>query len=277
MIRFLFIIFLSVVSGVLGAQPLVGYYLGSRSEMSKGKPYKLIEEDSEVLIKGMSTVPFKVKKEFNSFGNIVSSISFNSSGGKTAETSWEYLDGKRLSRKHHRSFANLAGWREEIVIIDYDENTNFPTKIEFSKEGSMVQWALLFVDTLGKIELSKVYASSGAHIFTEKLIYLEQSNMIRVMVHRANGQFYGSWTYPIDPNKEFNVESVSRQYYPNGDIMVETLTNAAKGDQAYFYEYEYDSQGNWLVKKTYQVNLGKNNSIRNKKIENRVTRKISYH
>ena len=59
--------------------------------------------------------------------------------------------------------------------------------------------------------------------------------------------------------------------------MVETLTHAVKGDQAYYYEYQYDNDNNWVVKETYQVKLGRNNKIRNKKLENRVTRKITYY
>jgi hypothetical protein len=277
MIRFTLSIILSIVTLGSYAQPLVSYYIGSRSEASRGQYFKTIEESSEVIIKGVAPIPYKVVKEFNPQGNIVSSISYNSAGGKTAETRWEYIDGVRLLKKHHRYFANIAGWREEVVNVEYDQDNMLPKKIELLKEGKVFQSAALTSDTLGRIEVAEVYGSTGAHITTEKLLYIVQSNMIRVMVYRANGQFHGSWTYPIDPNKEFNFESVSRQYYPNGDVMVETLYNSMQGDQAYYYDYNYDSQGNWIVKETYQVTLGRNNSIRNKKIEHRITRNITYY
>ena len=65
-------------------------------------------------------------------------------------------------------------------------------------------------------------------------------------------------------------------FYPNGDVRIETLPDASKGDQGYYYEYDYDSQGNWITKETYQVKLGKDNKVSKKKLEHRITRKITY-
>jgi hypothetical protein len=170
----------------------------------------------------------------------------------------------------------MIGWREEIVKIEYNPETQVPEKITVEREGKLLQRATVEIDTMGKIEMVQVFNSSGAYSFIEKLIYLQSANIIRVLVYRPNNQFYGTWSYPIDPNKEFNVSAVSQEKYDNGDIRLETLTDASKGDQAYYYEYEYDSQGNWIIKDTYQVNLGKNNKIKKKKLEHRITRKITY-
>jgi hypothetical protein len=170
----------------------------------------------------------------------------------------------------------MAGWNEEEVKIEWDETTKLPQKISALKNGEVWQWALTTVDTLGRIESAKVFSSSGAHIFSERLMYIEPSNMIKVMVFKANGLFSSTSSYPIDPSKEFSFESVSQEYYPNGDIMIDTLEGSGKGDQGYYYEYEYDDQGNWIEKRTFQATLGKNNKIKNKNLENRVIRKISY-
>lgn len=256
---------------------MVGYYFSGPLETNRGRYFARIEEISEIKIKGINTIPFRVVKEFNTQGRIVSSVTFNSVGGRTVETYWRYINDLKFSYKKHRSFANIVGWREEEVIIEYDEQTLSPQKIELKKDGVTIQKATLNLDSLGRIESAWVFDGSGRDIFTERVIYLPQSNMIRVMVYRANGQFFSTSSYPLDPSKEFTSTSVYREYYPNGDVKIETLASASKGDQAYYYEYQYDSQGNWVVRDTYQVNLGKNNSIRKKVLEYRVTRTITYH
>jgi hypothetical protein len=259
------------------AQPMVSYFLTPQSEASRGRLFKYIEEKSEILIKGLNNAPNRVEKHFNGNGLITSCISYNSAGGKTSEIVWEYANEKNLTRKFQRSFTNMRGWSEEEVILNWDTDFITPSKIEVFKNGEKWQWAVMTADNSRKIESAKVINSTGAHIFTERFVYIEASNMIKVMVYRANGVFVSTASYPIDPKRGFSFESVKREYYPNGDVMIETLKDAVKGDQAYSYEYEYDPQGNWIEKRTYQVKLGKNNRIRDKRIENRTTRKISYY
>jgi hypothetical protein len=250
--------------------------LAPPTDISRGSHFLSIEEVSEVIIRGRSPIPFRVEKKFNSSGLIISEVSLNSAGGRNSETEWEYIDGTKLVYKHHRYFKNMAGWNEEEVKIEWDENTKLPQKIVVLKNGEIWQWALTTLDTLGRIESAKVFSSSGAHIFSERLMYIEPSNMIKVMVFKSNGLFSSTSSYPIDPKKEFSFESVSREYYPNGEIMIDTLEGSDKGDQAYYYEYEYDSQGNWIEKRTFQATLGRNNKIKNKNLENRVIRTITY-
>lgn len=269
------LLLLSACTTLLG-QPMVSHFLAPQADISKGRNFQKIEEFSEVIIRGVAPIPHRVEKHFNSDGFIVSQVALNSAGGRTSETTWEYAKGRHLIRKYHRFFMNISGWNEEEVLVTIDDITLMPTKIEVLKNGKMWQWALIVMDTFGRIESAKVFGSTGAHVFNERIMHLEPSNMVRVMVYRANGQFVSTSTYPIDPKKEFTFDSVSRQFYPNGDIMLESLTIAGKGDQAYYYEYEYDAQGNWIEKRTYQVNLGKNNRIRNKNLENKVTRRITY-
>ena len=255
---------------------MVSHFLGVQSDISKGRNFRTIEEISEVQIRGVNPVPHRRVKQFNSKGSIVSDIIYNSAGGTSRETNWEYIDGVNLRRKHHRFFANIIGWQEEEVVIDWDSTTNLPQHIKVTKNGRVWQTAIIQPDTLGRIESARVLNANGGHVFTERFMYLESSNMIRITVFRPNGVFQSTWSYPIDRSKPFSFESVKRQYYPNGDVMVETLTNAVKGDQAYFYEYEYDGQGNWIERNNYQVELGRNDRIRRKKLEHKITRTITY-
>ncbi len=255
---------------------MVGYWLSPQPDISNGNPYKSIEETSEIIIDGINSSPTRIVKHFNELGYITSSVTYNSAGGTTNETKWEYQEGKYLIKKHERSFANFRGWTEEEVRIEWDSENNLPKRIEVYKNGELWQWATLNPNEEGKIETAMVYNSKGL-VYTENIMYLEPSNLIRVRIQRANRSFAGTASYPIDPLKPFSFDSVERKFYPNGDVMVETLTHAVKGDQAYYYEYQYDNDNNWVVKETYQVKLGRNNKIRNKKLENRVTRKITYY
>lgn len=275
-LRYILVIISIFTIQQVAAQPMASYILSPQPEISRGNMFKHIVETSEVLIKGVNTPPTKVEKRFNINGLMVSSVTLNSAGGKTNETIWNYANDKYLVRKFQRSFVNMRGWSEEEVQITWDENHTLPSKIEVLKNGKLWQWAILLADSLKRIESARVISSTGAHVFTERFVYIEASNMIKVMVYRANGVFTGTSSFPLDQSKPFVFESVSRKCYPNGDIMIETLVDASKGDQAYYYEYEYDSQGNWITKNTYQVKLGKNDRISNKKIENRVTRVITY-
>lgn len=259
------------------AQPMMSYLLLPQSEISRGRLYMHIEEESEVIIKGVNSTPNKVVMNFNPQGLMVSNTILNSAGGKTNEIHWEYAHNNRFVRKFQRSFVNMRGWSEEETVVTWDKDFTLPTKIEVFKNGKNWQWAILMADSLNRVESARVISSAGAHVITERLIYIEASNMIKVMIYRANGLFVGTVSYPINHNKPFVIETVSRKYYPNGEIMIETLTDAVKGDQAYFYEYEYDNQSNWIVKNTYQVKLGKNNRISKKKLEHRITRKITYY
>jgi len=258
------------------SQPIVNHFLAIPNDVSHGGTFSSIIETSEVLIKGYQPIPHKTEKKFNGNGLITEQIAYNSAGGKSSETHWEYTPHNGLSKKYHKFFANLSGWNEEEVIVEWDNETLIPLKVEVLKNGKMSQWALMTMDTLGRIESAKVFGPTGAHIFTEKFIYVEPSNMIKVMVYKSNGLYTSSWSYPLNPEKEFRLETIACQRYPNGDVMLEKLSSALKGDQAYYYEYEYDSQGNWIEKRTYQVELGKNDKIKKKSLENRVTRKITY-
>lgn len=259
------------------AQPMVGYFLSPQSELSKGRAFKSIEETSEIFLKGITITPTRIEKVFNKFGNITSSVTYNSAGGKTSEIYCDYVNGENLVRKQTRSFVNHRGWQEEEVFIKWDDCYSIPQKIEVKKNGQVWQSAKFITDSTLKFESAEVFNNKGDHVFTERFSYIEASNIIKVMVFRANGAFNGSSTYPINHKESFTFESVTQTLYPNGDVMIETLSHAVSGDQAYYYEYEYDSQGNWVEKSTFQVNLSRGNRVSKKKLENKITRKITYH
>jgi hypothetical protein len=193
-----------------------------------------------------------------------------------SDTRWEYTGDGRLTKMSHKYFVNMVGWREQILSIEYNPDTGIPERIVQEREGKPLQKGTIITDSLGRVEMVQVFNANGALSYIEKLIYLIPANMIRVLMYKPNNQFVGTWSYPLDPNKDYQISSVNQTMYPNGDVRIETLPDATKGDQAYYYEYEYDSQGNWITKETYQVKLGKENKITKKKLEHRITRKITY-
>lgn len=258
------------------AQPITDHLFSAPMGMSRSTPFRSITENSELIFKGHKTPPHRQEQQYDRQGCILSQISYNSSGGVSSETYWEYDEGNRLIGKKHRFFANFSGWNEVVIVIKRDSISFVPVGIEEFKNDKLVQWAVIMVDTLNRIEMARVFGPSGAHTFTEKMMYITRSNIVKVNVYRANGVHASTWSYPIDAQKPMVIESVTSQRYPNGDVMLEKLAGANMGDQAYYYEYEYDSKGNWIEKSTYQVTLGKKDKIKKKKLENRITRSITY-
>lgn len=274
--RFLVISVFWLASLVGVGQPIIGYYLGETRETNRGRKFKSIEEIHEVLIKDVSTSPYRVEKSFNYNGLKISQIVYGKQGGVNSDTRWEYTGDGRLQKMNHKYFVNMVGWREEILTIEYNPDTGFPERITQEREGKILQKGNIIADTLGRVELVQVYNTSGALTYLEKLIYLIPANIIRVLIYKPNNQFVGTWSYPLDHSKDIYISSVNQMFYPNGDVRIETLPDASKGDQGYYYEYDYDSQGNWITKETYQVKLGKDNKVSKKKLEHRITRKITY-
>lgn len=262
--KIIFILVFSVAAMTSLAQPFIGYYLGSTYESSKGGNFLFIEETYELTLKEITTLPYRTEKRFNPQGNIISEIVYGKTGGRNSETHWEYLNGTKLTLRHHKYFANMIGWQEESIRVEYDPASDLPKTISLDKNGKVFQWAIIAPDTLNRIESVKVFDARKAHIFTENLMYLDASNMIKVMVYRANGQFFGTWSYRLNEHKQYNFSTLKVKYNDNGDIMLETLSNAVKGDQAYYYEYQYDSRRNWIVKETYQVSLGSGDKVKKK-------------
>lgn len=257
-------------------QPVTAHLLATPADYSQGKPFAYIEEISEVLIKGIKIPPHRTEKSFNAQGKIISQTSYNSSGGISSEIQWEYDREQRVAVKKHGYFVNYVGWIEEECHIVRDSITRFPVKIEEFKNGESMQWSAITTDSSGRPVTAKVVSSTKGHTFTEKIVYMDAANLVRVNVYRAAGMHVSSWSYPIDASRRMVVEAVSSRYYGNGNVKLEKLSGAKQGDQAYYYEYEYDSQGNWVEKRTYLVTLGKNDRIKKKKYEHRITRKLTY-
>lgn len=258
------------------AQPVTAHLLAAPADHSQGQPFAYIEEISEVLIKGIKVPPHRTEKSFNAQGKILAQTSYNSSGGISSEMHWEYDEEQRVAVKRLGYFVNYVGWIEEEFHIVNDSITQLPVKIEEYKNGELMQWAAITTDSSGRLVAAKVVSTTKGHTFTEKIVYMDAANLVRVNVYRAVGMHVSSWSYPIDASRRMVVEAVSSRFYGNGNVKLEKLSGAQRGDQAYYYEYEYDSQGNWIEKRTYLVTLGKKDRIKRKKYENRITRKLTY-
>jgi len=259
------------------SQPTIDIYLNSHPYPSRGSTIESIEDNYELVINGVQPKPFKVSMMFDKVGNIVSEIKYGKSGGTLSETKWEYNQNSKLVRKNHRYFVNMLGWKVDEVQITYSDTTGYISDILIIKNGALLSNSKVFCDSQGKPFEVRVLDDKGAFTMIEKIGYSPNANLIRVMVLKSTNQFVSRWLYPIDPLKPYQSGQIERKYYPNDDVMLESLEDSTKIDQGYFYEYNYDGQGNWIEKTTYQVTLGKNGKIKDKKLEHKISRTIKYY
>jgi YD repeat-containing protein len=275
--QFLTIIFLILLTACALAQPTIEIYLTNHSYPSKGSAIESIEETYELMIQEIPPSPFKVMIRLDKTGKITSETKYGKAGGKQSETNWEYDQNQKLTKKTHRYFVNMLGWRAEETSLKYNDTTGYIAEIRFIKNGVLQSTSKVFCDSLGSPFDVRVLDDNGAFSTIEKIGYSPSANLIRVMILKSTSQFISRWLYPIDPSKPYQSGQIERQYYPNGEVMLESLEDQTKIDQGYFYEYTYDGQGNWVEKDTYQVSLGKNSKIKNKKLEHKIMRTIKYY
>lgn len=259
------------------SQPTIDAYLANNKCFSKGASIESIEDTFELLIKDIPPKPFKVITKYNNEGFIVSETRFNNFNAKQSETIWTYNTNKKLTKKTQTYFVNMIGWKVDEVILKYNDTTGYISEIQYIKNKVVQSISKIFCDNYGIPYEARVLDEKGAYEGIERISYSPNANIIRVMILQASGKFSSLNIYPIDYSKSFQSGPIERQYYPNGDIMLESLDYQTKTDQGYYYEYKYDGNGNWIEKETYQVTFGKNSKIKDKKLEHKVVRKISYY
>lgn len=274
---FISIAVLLSISLIASAQPTIDAYLANSRFVSKGSAIESTEDTFELLIKDIPPKPFKVVTRYNSEGYLVSEIRFNNLNAKQSETVWTYNSNKKLTNKTQTYFVNMIGWKSDEVILKYNDTTGYISEIQYFKNKVVQSISKVFCDKFGLPYEARVLDEKGAYEGIERISYSPNANIIRVMQLQASGKYAGLSIYPIDYSKPFQSGTIEKQYYANGDIMLESLDYQTKTDQGYFYEYQYDGNGNWIEKSTYQVTIGKNDKIKDKKLEHKVVRKIKYY
>ncbi|HRX32326.1 MAG TPA: hypothetical protein P5349_10600 [Tenuifilaceae bacterium] len=266
---------LLLLSGLGQAQPIIDIYLSSFSPNSDKRIFKHAEEFSEVLVSKSGHLPsYKYEKDYNANGIITSEVKFNSAGGKIGETTWTYNAKGELLKIVSKQFANFKGWTTDITTLSYNDSTGCLSEIKNTFDGKIRFTANVTTDQ-GKITEVRVLNENGVLNGIERLVYVPQQNMLRVLQYKANEQFIGATTYPIDSHKKIPTSSINREVNEHGDVVVESLPNS-KLEQGYYYEYEYDASGNWVEKRTYQCRVTSNKKVKDKKLEYKITRKLTY-
>jgi hypothetical protein len=274
---FVTIIFYSLLTITINAQPTIEIYLTTHAYPAKGSRIESTEETFELMIQDVTSHPFKITKQFDKDGNIISEIWYGKTGGKQSETKWEYSQDQKLKKKTHRYFVNMLGWKIEEALLVYNDTTGYISEIRFTKNGIIQATSIVFCDSIGNPKEVRVLDDKGAFSMIEKIGYSPKANTIRVMLLKSTNQYLNHCTYPIDSTKPYQTPQVDKQYYPNGAVMLESLEKQTKTEQGYYYEYTYDDQGNWVTKDTYQVTFGKNKKIKDKKLEHKIQRTIKYY
>ncbi|HOK60033.1 MAG: hypothetical protein WBJ36_01375 [Tenuifilum sp.] len=260
----------------LASQPVIDVYFSSLAPESKGPSFSKVEEVHELLIPKSGTPSyFKIVKQYNSYGKIVSEKRYNKAGGIMGESQWEYNAKGELTKKVNRQFMNFKGWINEQILLTYNDTSGVLEEISLFFENQLKQRAQVIPDKDLKITEVLVFNEKNVLTGKERIVYLPQNNTIRVLSYKSNEQFIGATTYPLDPKLPEPPSAIKREFNSHGDIVLEALPNSIM-EQGYFYEYTYDSYGNWTEKLTYQCRVTKNNKVRDKKLEYKITRKISY-
>ena len=260
----------------LASQPVIDVYFSSLAPESKGPSFSKVEEVHELLIPKSGTPSyFKIVKQYNSYGKIVSEKRYNTAGGIMGESQWEYNAKGELTKKVNRQFMNFKGWINEQILLTYNDTSGVLEEISLFFENQLKQRAQVIPDKDLKITEVLVFNEKNVLTGKERIVYLPQNNTIRVLSYKSNEQFIGATTYPLDPKLPEPPSAIKREFNSHGDIVLEALPNSIM-EQGYFYEYTYDSYGNWTEKLTYQCRVTKNNKVRDKKLEYKITRKISY-
>lgn len=258
------------------AQPEIELYLKTLQPEHRGKLFEKTEETHEVLISRKTKFPtFKIIREYNSRGNLISEIKFNSMGGRLRVIQWQYDANGKPVKRLAKLFANYKGWSNEEVQFSYNPTSGCLKKITKIYNGKVRDTIGVITDERCRVTKALVYNSKGVLVGLEKVFYLPANNSIRVLQYNGNEDFIGSTSYPLDPYGPIPTSPIRRKYNTRGDIVLEALPNS-KLNQGYYYEYEYDSYGNWIKKETYQCTIVRNDKVRNKKLEHRITRKITY-
>ncbi|MEY1638842.1 hypothetical protein [Tenuifilum osseticum] len=260
----------------LASQPVIDVYFSSLAPESKGPSFSKVEEVHELLIPKSGTPSyFKIVKQYNSNGKIVSEKRYNKAGGIMGESQWEYNAKGELTKKVNRQFMNFKGWINEQILLTYNDTSGVLEEITLFFENQLKQRAQVIPDKDLKITEVLVFNEKNVLTGKERVVYLPQNNTVRVLSYKSNEQFIGATTYPLDPKLPEPPSAIKREFNSHGDIVLEALPNS-KMEQGYFYQYTYDSYGNWTEKLTYQCRVTKNNKVRDKKLEYKITRKISY-
>ncbi len=274
--RILAILLLFVVADQVSAQPVIYIYIGNQPYGKSGSSIESIEEQHELMLKDVTVEPIRIVMRFNQRGYITNELKYGKMGGLQSETRWEYDAKMQILKKTHNYFINYAGWKLDETILIYNDTTGYLSDIKQFRDGNLTSFAKVTCDSIGRPVEVRIFDSRGVYVNIERVIYIASANAIKVMNYKSTNQFINSWTYPLDNSKPFINSSIRKEYYPNGEVMIEML-DTGNTDQGYFYEYIYDSRGNWTVKQTYQVNVGKNMRIRNKKLEHSIKRTITYY
>lgn len=271
------IIFLTLITLSAFSQPTIEIVLMNNPFHSRGSVIESVVDKYELVIPDVNPKPYKVIMMFDKWGYIINKTEYGKAGGKQSETNWEYNELQKITKKTHRYFVNMMGWRSEETSLTYNDTTNFISEINYRKNGTLLSTSKVFCDSSGKPIEVRVLDEKGIFSTIERLAYSPSVNIIRVAIYKVPNQFFKRWVYPLDASIPYQSGQVERLYYMNGEVMLESLEDESKLDQGYYYEYKYDDQGNWTEKDTYQVSFSKNRKVKEKKLEHKIFRTIKYY
>jgi hypothetical protein len=181
------------------------------------------------------------------------------------------LTGQKVWRTLER-WHPVLGYNIEKAVYHYDSKGFHTGVTHYNASGQKVNETIIQVNEKGHpIELA-VYDTEGNLLGgIERAQYLYEKNRYVSTVLSADGRELSKDTAVIDFEEDYRFQQPGKEFNPQGDLIKSHDTPEGYN----WYEYKYDTHGNWLEEKKYEVKRNKNGKEKRKLVYVR-TRKIEY-
>jgi hypothetical protein len=203
----------------------------AQDEGIKGKVREIILETESLSGDSASKGKrFSSKTYFNEQGNKVQVDYLDNDGNQTGAMVCGYIDGKRVFKS--KSISDNTG-PPAPAMPTVKPSENLP------KRDVRYNYSLEYKYVDGKLVEKQLIYNDGEK--GNKTVYNYTKNQVEQLVYTSNGSLNQKYLVTLDEEgneiEEINFGLSNYKFY---------------GDRKYRYEYEFDSQGNWIKQKTYK-------------------------
>lgn len=210
---------------------------------------------------------------FNSTGNKTELCTINSNGSVDNEISWQYDDSGNMVEDHRGNSDKVDTTKENKFTYKFDDKGNIIERDRFNAKGIQDVTEIYKYDERGNVIVKSWVI--GNTPCKDSLVYDEKNNMIEQ--YATNVVIPGKWkfTYRYDEKGNCMEENwftdgvkfyikYTFKYDDKGNRSEVVWTNAKGKSCKWTFQYEFDSNGNWI--KSTQFLNGKPNYILEREI-----------
>lgn len=244
--RFVFILFLSLLTGRLCGQSIPSFWmnrygLDNYFEAQKGAVNQITVDQIGYYSSG-ETYQEKWIYSFSS----PSRIQGEKFKDNELQLKFQFeLDSlKRIVKKITAKKNPLMGWRKDSIVFEYAGN-----KVIFEKhyeDNTLIRSAKYEYDTLNNPTKLSLYNSNGQLISYETADYNHNQSTYLYKVFNAND------VMSLQETNFCHIVEAKNLKNEHGDLVQVTWPTASPDENVYHsFEYEYDKQGNWIKRKRF--------------------------